>query len=77
EEINFQARVLTSGGGLIPDGNYNIKFAIYSGGDGVLGGGDETLEWTGSHLNTNGDQVVVKNGYISARLGSSVAQTNT
>ena len=27
--INFQARVLTSAGALIPDGDYNVEFKIY------------------------------------------------
>lgn len=68
ETINYQARLLTSTGATVPDGTYNIEFKIYQDGDGVLGGGDETLEWTETRTGSN--RVVVKNGYFSVYLGS-------
>ena len=71
EQLNFQARLLTAAGGLVDDGNYHVRFRIYSGGDGDLGGGDETLEWTETH--TTGNLVTVSNGYLSAQLGSITA----
>ena len=68
ETINYQARLLTSTGATVPDGTYNIEFKIYEDGDGVLGAGDETLQWT--ETRTGGNKVVVKNGYFSVYLGS-------
>lgn len=73
QQINFQARLLNSAGAVVPDGNYNMQFKIYQDGDGVLGGGDETLKWTESRLNNNSQGVVVKNGYFSVNLGSVTA----
>lgn len=68
EQINYQGRLLTGAGAVVPDGSYNIEFKIYQDGDGVLGGGDETLKWTESR--TGGNKVVVKNGYFSVYLGA-------
>ena len=68
ETINYQARLLTSTGATVPDGSYNIEFKIYQDGDGVLGGGDESLKWTETRTGSN--KVVVKNGYFSVYLGS-------
>ena len=68
ETINYQARLLTASGATVPDGTYNIEFKIYQDGDGVLGGGDETLKWTETRTGSN--KVVVKNGYFSVYLGS-------
>ncbi|HSX47978.1 MAG TPA: hypothetical protein VLF41_00505, partial [Candidatus Nanoarchaeia archaeon] len=73
QQVNFQARLLNSAGAVVPDGNYNMQFKIYQDGDGVLGGGDETLKWTESRLNNNSQGVVVKNGYFSVNLGSVTA----
>jgi hypothetical protein len=60
--INFQARLLTNTGALVPDGNYHIEFKIY---DQSSGG---TLHWT--ETRSTGNLVAVKNGYISVALGS-------
>lgn len=68
QQINYQGRLLTDTGAVVPDGSYNIEFKIYQDGDGVLGGGDETLEWT--EPRTGGNRVLVKNGYFSVYLGS-------
>ncbi len=56
--INFQARILTNTGALVPDGNYSIQFKIY---DSVAG---PTSQWNETQA------VAVKNGYVSVSLGS-------
>lgn len=56
--INFQARLLTSGGALVPDGNYSIAFKVYP----AVSGG--SAPWTETQV------VSVKNGYASVSLGS-------
>lgn len=70
--ISFQGRLLRSGGGVVPDGSYNIQFKIYEGGSGDEAnnpGGE--LKWTEDHLNDNADTgIKVKNGYFSVNLGS-------
>lgn len=68
ETVNYQGRLLTATGAVVPDGSYNIEFKIYQDGNGVLGGGDETLKWT--ETRTGGNKVLVKNGYFSVYLGS-------
>lgn len=68
EQINYQGRLLTNTGAVVPDGNYNVEFKIYQDGNGVLGGGDETLKWT--ETRTGGNKVLVKNGYFSIYMGS-------
>jgi hypothetical protein len=73
EQVNFQGRLLTSTGAVVPDGTYNIRFKIYQDGDGVLGGGDESLKWT--ETRESGNKVTVKNGYFSVYLGSVTALT--
>ncbi|HPW48174.1 MAG TPA: hypothetical protein PLJ97_02420, partial [Candidatus Saccharibacteria bacterium] len=60
--LNFQARILTSNGGVVPDGMYNVEFKLYnqdSGGSALW-----TETWTGSN------RIRTVNGYISANLGS-------
>jgi hypothetical protein len=68
--INFQGRLLTNSGAVVADGNYNLRFKIYQDGDGVLGGGDETLKWTEEYRNSLSQGVVVKNGYFSVALAT-------
>lgn len=75
EQINFQGRLYTSEGALVPDGNYNIQFKIYQNGDGqsvnnATGSPASTLLWTEDHLNNNGQAVQVVNGFMSVQLGS-------
>src|SRR4051812_22774265 len=53
EQVNYQGRLLTSIGAVVPDGSYNIEFKVYQDGDGVLGGGDETLKWTETRIGSN------------------------
>jgi hypothetical protein len=75
EQINFQGRLFTTQGATVPDGTYNIQFKIYQDGDG-LSAGDTTgspagsLKWTESWLNASSQGIQVKNGYMSANLGS-------
>lgn len=71
QQLNYQARLLDSTGAVVADGTYNMEFKIYQDGDGVLGGGDETLKWT--ETRTGGNKVTVKNGYFSVQLGSVTA----
>ncbi|MCB9823025.1 hypothetical protein H6800_02015 [Candidatus Nomurabacteria bacterium] len=73
EKFNFQGRLLDSTGGVVPDGSYNMRFKLYQDGDGVLGGGDETLKWTETRQNSASQGVTVKNGYFSVYLGSVTA----
>jgi hypothetical protein len=56
--INFQARVLTSSGSVIPDGNVNIQFKLY---DNPSGGNNP---WTETQT------VPAKNGYVTVNLGA-------
>jgi len=73
EQINYQGRLLTSTGAVVPDGTYNMEFQIIQDGDGCnptsgtppCGG---TVEWT--ETRTGSDKVTVKNGYFSVYLGS-------
>lgn len=80
ETINYQARLLSQTGAVVPDGTYNIRFKIYCGGDGVLGtvvdgdctnGTQEDLLWT--ETRESGNKVTVKNGFFSVYLGSVTA----
>jgi hypothetical protein len=59
--LNFQGRLLSNTGGLVPDGSYNIEFKIYD--DPTAG----TNHWTENR--TGGNTVTVKNGYFSVYLG--------
>jgi hypothetical protein len=59
--LNFQGRLLTNTGGLVPDGSYNIEFKIYD--DPAAG----TNWWTENR--TGGSAVTVRNGYFSVYLG--------
>jgi hypothetical protein len=75
EQINFQGRLYTTEGAVVPDGNYNIQFKIYQNGDGqsvnnATGSPSSTLLWTEEHLNDNSQAVQVVNGFMSVQLGS-------
>lgn len=56
--LNFQARLMNSGGALVADDSYSIEFKLY---DAASGG---TNEWTETQ------SVTVKNGYFSSYLGT-------
>ena len=65
DTLNFQGRLLTNTGALVPDGSYNIEFNLYS-----VDTGGSTL-WTESR--TGGNALDVQNGYFSAYLGDVTA----
>lgn len=73
--INFQGRLLTSTGAVVPDGYYNIEFKIYQDGDGTTAGDTGgTLKWTEDYINNGGTSgVQVTNGFLSVNLGSITA----
>ncbi len=71
--VNFQARLESISGALVPDGNYNVEFKLYnaltsSGSSQGSCSGDAACLWvetyTGAHL------VRVADGYLSVSLGS-------
>lgn len=70
--ISFQGRLLTSGGAVVADGNYNIQFKIYQDGSGTaVGNPGGSLKWTESYVNNGGNGgVEVRSGYFSVSLGS-------
>lgn len=73
QTLSFQGRLLTAGGGVVPDGHYNIQFKIYQGGTGTAAGNPGgTLKWTENYVRNNDPDagVEVKNGYFSVNLGS-------
>lgn len=78
--INFQARLLTSSGGIVPDGSYNVEFKLYnaSSSSGSSQGsclGDAACLWT--ETRTSGNKVTVKAGYLTVALGSVTAFPTT
>jgi len=71
--VNFQARLMNNGGGIVPDGTYNIEFKLYnaassSGSSQGSCTGDANCLWT--ETRTSGNVVTVKNGYVTVNLGS-------
>lgn len=77
--INFQARLMTNAGAIVPDGNYNIEFKLYnastsSGSSQGSCTGDGNCLWT--ETRTGGNQVRVANGYLTVNLGSVTAFGN-
>jgi len=71
--LNFQARLLTSAGNLVADGNYNVEFKLYNAltSSGSTQGsctGDSNCLWTETRI--SGNQVRVVNGYLTVNLGS-------
>ena len=82
--LNFQARLLTNTGNLVPDGYYNIEFKLYnastsSGSSQGSCSGDAACEWVETYYDSNGvtagndNRVRVQNGYFNVRLGSLTA----
>lgn len=82
--INYQARILSASGALVPDGNYHVEFKIYNaalpdGGETPdqgactvnTGTADEDCLWV--ETRTTGNLVRVVNGYVSVNLGSVTA----
>ncbi len=71
QQLNYQARLLNASGAVVADGTYNIRFKIYQDGAGTTAGNPGgTLKWTELWQNSNSQGVTVKNGYLSANLGS-------
>ncbi len=73
EQFNYQGRLLTSAGAVVPDGTYNMEFKITEGGDGCNPTSGTfpcsgTVKWTETRTST--DKVTVRNGYFSVNLGS-------
>jgi hypothetical protein len=70
--VNFQGRLLSSTGAVVPDGHYNMQFKLYQDGTGTTAGNtDGTLKWSESYVNNGGTSGVdVKNGFFSVSLGS-------
>ncbi|MBW4061801.1 hypothetical protein HJC99_04505 [Candidatus Saccharibacteria bacterium] len=80
--INYQGRLLTSTGAVVPDGTYNMEFQIWQDGNGCVTGctsanastnNGGTLKWTEDYVYGTGspdNRVTVKNGYFSVSLGS-------
>jgi hypothetical protein len=56
--VNFQARLMGSSGAIVADGSYSVAFSLYN----VSSGG--VTQWTETQ------SLSVKNGYLSANLGS-------
>lgn len=69
--INFQARLETAAGAIVPDGNYNVEFKLYS----ASSGG--TALWTEDYYNNASHGIQVANGYLTANLGSLTAFPGT
>lgn len=73
-QINFQGKiVLSSNSTNITNAVYNMQFRIYSGGDGVPGGGDETLLWTEDRLRNASQGVTITDGIFQVNLGAVTA----
>ena len=80
--INYQGRLLTATGAVVPDGTYNMEFQIWQDGNGCVTGctsanaatnNGGTLKWTEDWVYGTGspdNRVTVKNGYFSVSLGS-------
>ena len=73
--INFQARLETSFGSIVPDGTYNIEFKLYnaSSSSGSSQGsctGDTHCLWVEDYLVSASQGVSVANGYLTVNLGS-------
>src|SRR6185312_8593345 len=71
--INFQARLETASGAMVPDGDYNVEFKLYdlatsSGSSQGSCTGDSDCLWT--ETRTGADKVHVVNGYLTVNLGS-------
>src|SRR3990167_9616927 len=87
--INFQARLLSISGNIVPDGNYHVEFKLYTasapdGGETPIQGScttnpgaaaDEDCVWV--ETRTTGNLVRVVNGYLTVNLGSVTAFAST
>jgi len=71
DTVNFQARLQSSSGAIVPDGYYNLEFKLYS----ASTGGSPL--WTEDYLNTSSQGLSASNGYVTAQLGSITAFPST
>jgi hypothetical protein len=68
--VNFQARLMSNTGGIVPDGYYNVEFKLY---DASTSG---TLLFTDTYYDSNGAtagqdaRIRVANGYLTVNLGT-------
>ena len=69
--INFQARLQAANGAIVPDGNYNVEFKLYS-----ASSGGSAL-WTEDYYNNASHGIQTINGYVTANLGSVTAFPST
>lgn len=79
DTLNFQSRLLTSDGAVVPDGNYHIEFKIYdsasagASAQGVCSLNSSTDDCWWVETRTTGNLVRVVNGYFNVNLGSVTA----
>lgn len=79
DNLNFQARLLTSTGAVVADGNYHIEFKIYdsassgASAQGVCSLNSSTDDCWWLETRTTGNLVRVVNGYFNVNLGSVTA----
>lgn len=77
--LNFQGRLLTNTGAVVPDGNYNMEFKIYdtiasgASAQGVCSLNSSTDDCWWLETRTGGNVVRIVNGYFSVNLGSVTA----
>ncbi len=62
--VNFQARLQTVAGAIVPDGTYNVEFKLYSASSGGV------ALWTEDYLNNAAQGMTTVNGYLSTGLGT-------
>lgn len=74
--LNFQARLLSASGGIVPDGSYNVEFKLYDSAgtnpssQGVCSLDSSTDDCWWIETRTGGNAVTVKGGYLTVNLGS-------
>lgn len=77
--LNFQARLESSTGAIVPDGNYNVEFKLYNSstvtgtpdqGACTHNGGTADVNCLWVETRTGVNQVRVANGYLTVNLGS-------
>lgn len=69
--LNFQARLMSGDGSIVPDGRYGIEFKLYDIADGgatAQGVCDGSCVWVETRTGANAVNVV--NGYVTVNLGS-------
>ena len=73
QTINYQGRLLSSSGGVVPDGSYNIVFAVVDNPTDV-----STPLWTEIHADISipPNPVIVESGLFSVTLGSATPITS-